>query len=180
MISTIFLILVLYQVKHFIADYPLQASKFMLGKFKDDWGFLGPLAAHASVHGAMTFAIAFVFTHALPLAIYLALLDSIIHFAMDRLKAGKKYMGRWKPLSKAEWLEQQELVAFAEGEETATHRVGARLKRVSMGEYRGLIRIEAKGKLRGNMLFWWAVGIDQAVHHLTHYLCIWFIIQHLL
>ncbi len=178
MISTIFTLLVLYQIKHWLADYPLQ-GEYMLGKFKDSWDFLEPLAAHVAVHGALTFAIAFVFTHAIPVAMSLAMLDAIIHFAMDRMKAGKKYMGRWKPLTAKEWMEEKEKLAFADGEEDPRHRVGARLKRLNVEEYRAHLRLDAKTRLRGNVLFWWALGIDQAVHHLTHYGVIWFIIRHL-
>jgi hypothetical protein len=54
-ITTIFLLLLLFQFKHFIADYPLQ-GEYMLGKFKDK-GWMLPLFAHVGVHGAFTFII---------------------------------------------------------------------------------------------------------------------------
>lgn len=96
MIARVFLLLLAYQAKHFLADYPLQ-GRYMLGKFRDDWGFVLPLAAHASVHALGTLAIAvwFVGWRAVPLALF----DAAVHFAMDRLKASRRYLGRYKPLT---------------------------------------------------------------------------------
>lgn len=34
-----------------------------------------------------------------------------------------------------------------------------------------------KRELRGNTLFWNALGLDQMVHHLTHYVCVWQILK---
>lgn len=52
----VFALLIAFQVKHFLADYPLQ-NRYMLGKFKDGWAFFWPLMAHAAVHGFGTFLI---------------------------------------------------------------------------------------------------------------------------
>jgi uncharacterized membrane protein len=114
----VFALLLVFQAKHFLADFPLQ-GRYMLGKFKPGWDFLSPLLAHVSVHGLMTLAICL---YVRPALWWLALVDMVAHFAMDRIKAGPKYLGRWKP---------------------------------------------------DNKLFWWALGIDQAWHHLTHYAIIW-------
>lgn len=32
-------------------------------------------------------------------------------------------------------------------------------------------------QLRSNERFWWALGFDQFVHHITHYVIIWIILQ---
>src|SRR4051812_19997771 len=85
-----------YQVKHFVADYPLQ-GRYMLGKFREDWGFFFPLLAHVSVHAAGTFAITWAF--GVRRAVGLALFDGTVHFFMDRAKASKRYLGRYKPLT---------------------------------------------------------------------------------
>jgi len=128
----VFVLLVIYQFKHFFADFPLH-GKYMLRKFADDWSFLGPLAAHCSVHAGFTFGIVLLFTRSFMLALALAGFDFAVHFTMDRMKAGKKYLGRFKALA---------------GKEFAT------------------ASDEAK---RGNAYFWWSLGFDQMVHHLTHY-----------
>ncbi len=127
-----FALLVAFQGKHWLADYPLQ-GRYMLGKFRDDWSFAKPLLAHVAVHALFTFLIAmWVLDNARP-AILLALFDACVHFGMDRLKAGKKYLGRFKPLTAAT-------------APTAT-----------------------PSEWRSNDRFWWAMGFDQMVHHLTHY-----------
>lgn len=118
----VFGLLILFQIKHFVADYPLQ-TRYMLGKFKEH-GWIKPLAAHCGVHAGFTFAIAFAFVD-FGLSLFVALLDFVIHFTMDRIKASPKLLGRF----------------------TA---------------------IDPK--------FWWALGFDQMIHHLTHYLIILVII----
>ncbi len=139
MIATIFALLVIYQAKHFFADYPLQ-TPYILGKFKDGWAFFKPLAAHCGVHAFFTLCIVLSFTCDVYFAICLAGLDFIIHFSMDRLKAGKKYFGRFKSLSAGEF-------AVANSEQKLS-----------------------------NKFFWWALGFDQSVHHLTHYLIVYLIV----
>lgn len=136
-LSIVFVLLLAFQAKHFIADYPLQ-RRWMLGKFKDDWGFVLPLLAHVSVHAVGTFLIACWF--GVGKAVLLALFDAIVHFMMDRLKASKKYLGRFKSLT-------------AETAPTATPQ-----------------------QWRSNDYFWWSLGFDQLVHHMTHYVIIWIII----
>ena len=121
-IVQIFLLLVIFQLKLFLADYPLQFG-YMLGKFKPDRSFFWPLVAHCSVHAAFTLAIVLCFN---PGVWWLALVDGVIHFFMDRLKAGPKYLGRFKDLYSKQ--------------------------------------------------FWWSLGFDQMVHHLTHYYIIYKIV----
>lgn len=118
-----FLILaVLFQIKHFLCDYPFQ-TPYMLGKFKGGTAWILPLASHATVHLAGTATTMNLWalmtgTH-WPLWIaFLPLLDFAVHFAVDRIKASPEWGGRWKPDSR---------------------------------------------------YFWWALGADQAAHHITHY-----------
>lgn len=139
-LGLIFILLVVYQIKHFLADFPLQGP-YMLKKFSPGWGFVPPLLAHVAVHASLTYAIVGTVTNNGLLAIQLAAIDAGIHFIMDRLKAGPKYLGQFKALTAGEY-------------QTAT----------------------AKAKT-GNTLFWWSLGLDQMVHHLTHYYLIWRIIS---
>lgn len=143
----IWVLLLAYQAKHFFADFPLQANQFMLGKFKPGWDFLPPLIAHCAVHAAMTLGIVMFVK---PELWWLALVDFVAHFTMDRLKAGPKWFGRWKPLSTKEYMHLHE----------------------KLGHHHD----DAKKPLRDNKLFWITVGIDQAVHHLTHYFIIWMLV----
>lgn len=143
MITTLFVPLFLYQLKHFIADYPAQSNRFMLGKFYPARRFILPLLAHVGVHAVGTFLITLAFTASSLLGIKLALFDAAVHFVMDRIKASPRLMGRWKPLTAPDYLEAQ--------------RTGNRKA------------------LHGNILFWNSLGLDQMVHHLTHYVCIWWI-----
>ena len=92
--TMLFTLLILFQLKHFICDYPLQ-NRYMLGKMQPkDWFF--PLLSHAAVHAAATFLIVMVFTQALMAAIFIGLLDLLTHFLIDRLKASPSYGGRFK------------------------------------------------------------------------------------
>ena len=60
MVEQIFILLLAFQVKHFLCDYPLQ-TQFMLGKFKDtDWVL--PLSQHCFVHAAGTMLVLFLFS----------------------------------------------------------------------------------------------------------------------
>ncbi len=165
----LFVLLVVYQLKHFLADYILQ-GEYMLGKFKPGWAFLMPLLAHVAVHSHFTFWIAFAslagfmgidFWTALNWATWIGLLDGFVHFYMDRLKASPKYMGRWKPVTAAEYMDCKSTIEHTGTWYDAQHEVV----------------VHAKARLRGNKLFWWALGFDQMVHHLTHYACIYFILH---
>jgi hypothetical protein len=157
----LFVLLFLFQIKHFLADYPLQ-GEYMLGKFKPNWSFLGPLLAHVGVHATFTFTIA-MFLVPWYVAVLLGLGDAAIHFTMDRIKAGPKYMGRWKPVTAKEWMESKAVTLPCE------------VPGLTMGPAADEYWFH-KRRLRGNVLFWWALGIDQMVHHLTHYGIIYFII----
>lgn len=151
--KTVFLLLIIYQVKHFLADYPLQ-GKYMLGKFKGGTEWVGPLVTHCLVHAGFTLLIAAVFC---PLwAPWLALLDGAVHFIMDRIKASPEMLGRFKALSANEMreimYEQEHYIKKFPGTQTSIN-----------------LKFEQAKKLKSNTLFWWSLGLDQMVHHLTHY-----------
>jgi hypothetical protein len=97
----IFALLLIFQLKHLLSDYLLQ-SRYMLGKFNADWSFFLPLAAHASVHAAFTLGVCCVFA---PTLWWLALLDGVSHFIIDRVKAGPRWLGRFNDKTRpAFWL----------------------------------------------------------------------------
>ncbi len=95
--ENIFILLVVYQFKHFLADFPLQ-REYMLKKFSPNWDFFLPLCLHAGVHAALTLLIVFIF-HVANLW-WLALVDFVIHFIMDRIKSGPRYLGRFNDRDK--------------------------------------------------------------------------------
>lgn len=154
----IFLLLTVYQLKHFLADYPLQ-FEFMLEKFHPrirKW--VPALATHCLVHGAFTLAIVIAVGSS---AYWLAALDFIAHFVMDRVKASPKLLGRFKALSAREYFN---LVHPKWHPDDMSHEGRTRHN-------------EIKAQLlRSNKYFWWCLGIDQMVHHLTHYFIIWRIV----
>ena len=97
----IYLLLIAFQAKHFICDYPLQ-NNYMLKKGSDS-GWVLPLSLHCFVHAFFTFTIAVLVTDFI-MAIIAALIDFVIHFVMDRIKASKKMLGKYNPSDKAFWV----------------------------------------------------------------------------
>lgn len=93
MITTVLLLWLAFDLKHFIADFVLQ-NEYMQGKFRQT-GWAAPLALHCLMHALCTLAIV-CFVN--PSMWWLALLDFTIHFTMDRIKASPRMMGRYKNL----------------------------------------------------------------------------------
>lgn len=118
--KTLFILLVVFQFKHWLCDYPLQRP-YMLNKFKGGTAWILPLCAHAGVHALLTFIVTSICSRSAVTGAALAALDFVVHFAVDRVKAAPTWGGRWKP---------------------------------------------------NEPYFWWALGADQAAHHLTHYFII--------
>ncbi len=121
-VSLIFILMAIYQVKHFLADYLFQHN-YMLKKIRPDWDFMGPLALHCCVHAGLTLSICLYFRADMW---WLAMVDFGLHFFMDRLRSGPKYLGRYNDINQS--------------------------------------------------IFWWILGFDQMIHHLTHLLLIWLIL----
>lgn len=122
----LFALLVAFQAKHFVCDYPLQTS-YMLGKGSKE-GWIKPLAYHCAVHAFATLIICIGFGVDYSVAVLLSLMDFSIHFVMDRIKASPNLLGKY---------------SF------------------------------------DNPKFWYSLGFDQMIHHLTHYLIIFFMILNL-
>lgn len=115
----IFALLLAFQVKHFFGDYLLQTTWMVNGKSRAGPEFVFPLSVHVLVHAALTLAIVMVIN---PSLWYLSVFDFAVHFTMDRIKAGPRFLGRYNDPNKSS--------------------------------------------------FWIPFGIDQMVHHLTHYIII--------
>jgi hypothetical protein len=135
MINPIFYLLVYFQIKHFLADYIFQ-TQYHLKKFLPTWEFFIPLLSHCVVHGSFTAIVVLTIN---PYMWWLILVDILVHFVMDRIKAGPKYLGRFKSLSAKEYNELESLPNSR----------------------------EVYKKKKENLFFWWSLGIDQMVHHLT-------------
>jgi len=104
--------MVLFAIKHVIADFLLQTTWMAMGKdAKTGWAL--PLLAHCSVHLVMTTLLMLILA---PRFWYVGLIDFTIHLAIDRAK----------------------------GFIVATYDV-----------------------TNQHTVFWWLIGTDQALHHLT-------------
>jgi hypothetical protein len=153
------LLVVVALLKHSIADYALQLPfKYMYGKFKPT-GWVLPLLAHSGIHGVFTFLIALCVAHNPLLALGLALMDTSIHFVMDRIKASPDLLGRYEALSKNEFKYYAEQLSHAEKLDLD--------KRFIMS------------KFKSNMIFWFCLELDQVVHHLTDVAVIAILIKYL-
>lgn len=162
-IQNVFVLLLLFQAKHFIADYPLQTT-YMLGKFKSGTEWIKPLLAHVGVHGALSVSI-LVWVN-WKLAVPLTLLDMSLHFIMDRIKASPKLLGRFKSLDATSY---KACYWMAEGRSIVNGQMMWDFNEEQMRTYRAI----GKKDLQSNTYFWWSLGLDQMVHHLTHYLLIY-------
>jgi hypothetical protein len=164
----IWVLLVIYQIKHFVADYPLQ-GKYMLRKFLPTPQWILPLLAHAGVHGGLTCLIAlFVKPQA---ALVLGLFDFIAHLTIDRLKASPNLGGRFKALTKAEYAYQAKQYADAKVI-LANREAGTTSHTIALEVVEACER-----NFKSNTYFWWALGADQTLHHLTHYIIIFLLLN---
>ncbi len=155
LIYNTFTLLIAFQIKHFVCDYLLQ-NKYMLGKFKTGFDWILPLTAHAAVHaiGTLLIIVSFLYYNRLDLSEFalvtfkLAIFDFTYHAVMDRIKANPNFLGRYEALSKNEYI-----------------NLAKYIEKYGMDE-------RSNEKLRSNRYFWYTLGLDQLVHHLTHYLII--------
>ena len=112
MLLLLFTVLVIFQVAHYLADFPLQ-NEYHLGKFnKENWIY--PLAAHVHIHSLLMgisfhisglIALTLDYNISMPLLVSLScliyLVNFVSHFVVDRIKASPSLGGRWKYPSKA-------------------------------------------------------------------------------
>lgn len=97
-LTLVFILLVVFQFKHFLCDFPLQFSFMIKRKCSPNWDFFFPLLAHALMHGIFTLITCLLIR---PDLWYLAPLDVVTHFTLDRLKSGPRYLGRFNDHQKA-------------------------------------------------------------------------------
>lgn len=96
-------LLIAFQVKHFICDYPLQTTKIAMGKGSPDPRVWVPLLAlHAGLHG-LGAALVMLAAVSWQAALLCGLADALVHFAVDRVKASKALGGRWAPNQSQFW-----------------------------------------------------------------------------
>lgn len=153
----IFVLLIIFQFKHFLADYPLQ-GKYMLGKFADGWKWVLPLSAHAGVHFLFTLMIC-LFVR--PQYWWLALFDFGTHFVMDRIKASPNLLGKYKALSANE---MKEALKFLDDYKDFDPPPNLPTKNV------------VHDMIRRNAYFWWCLGVDQIVHHLSDLFIVYWLV----
>jgi len=76
-------LLLVMALKHYLADFVLQTNWIARGKERpEDW--MGPLALHVLIHAAFTLVIALAVA---PRLWWLALVDLVVHAAIDRGKS---------------------------------------------------------------------------------------------
>jgi len=89
---------------------------------------------------------------------------------MDRIKASPNLLGRFKALSGAEYFKITQQLKEVEAIEKKN------LETQTSGDETNIcydIRVSAAERFKSNTYFWWTLGLDQGVHHLTHYFIIW-------
>jgi hypothetical protein len=96
--SFAFILLVVFQIKHFLGDFPLQTQYMLRLKSAPGMQFVIPLAVHCLVHAGMTLAIVCCVNAAFW---WLAGIDFIVHFLMDRIKSGPQFLGRYNDIEKS-------------------------------------------------------------------------------
>jgi len=123
-LELVLVLVVLFQIKHFVADYPLQTPAMIRGKgiLFNPQGIL-----HSLHHSALTLATLMIFSLVHPVAILLAVIiasaEFFIHYGIDYTKM----------------------------------QYG---KRLTTSDPR----------------FWWAIGFDQMLHHLTYLAFAWIVL----
>jgi hypothetical protein len=164
-VTKYFLMTTLFQVKHYVADYPLQLKfDYMLGKFKPGWDFVGPLGSHVAVHGIMTVAILGYFCSFMSwgMILLLAVLDMAIHFTMDRIKASPHIWGKFKTLTKRDFEEYTAKIQNYAEAKAADPYFAQQMDNAPVKA-----QTEWAQRRKDNYNFWNSLGIDQFIHHMT-------------
>ncbi|WP_209598238.1 DUF3307 domain-containing protein [Ruegeria sp. HKCCSP351] len=99
-IGAVLLMLCLFQVKHMFADYYLQTPKMLSGR--GEYFHLGR-AQHAAVHVAGSVIVFAVFGAPVLFILIVGLLEWVIHFNIDFLKASYSDKKQLEPTQAAFW-----------------------------------------------------------------------------
>jgi hypothetical protein len=146
LLTLLLVALLAFQLKHFLVDFVFQDAWMAEGKHRPGNDFFPPLLAHSAMHAWWTFCIALMLTgYRFKASALMALVDLVTHFFVDRVKAGPKYLGRFKALSASEYVS---------------------IKEQLNAEYAPAVAA-ARQKLRHNTVFWVSLGLDQMAHHLV-------------
>lgn len=102
MTKEILVVLILFQLKHFFADFPLQNFFMISGKGKTGLAWIMPLSAHCAVHAGLSLSI-ILFVN--PSLFWLIIGEFVAHFLIDRSKCLYKLpQGAWAPDEKGKYL----------------------------------------------------------------------------
>jgi hypothetical protein len=97
----------------------------------------------------------------------LALFDFFMHFMMDRIKASPEMLGRYKPLDANGYANMRSIIDVFK---SALVLDGP----IDKTQYTSMRAAERR--ITENKYFWWSLGFDQMVHHLTHYAIIYVLV----
>lgn len=90
-VNNIFILFFAFNIKQFLGDFVFQ-NTYMLTKDRDNWDFFLPLVTHSMIHAFLSLMIILVIK---PSCWYLFFIDLGCHFLIDRIKAGKNYLGKY-------------------------------------------------------------------------------------
>ncbi len=100
------------QIKHLIADFYIQPSRWFADKHR--YISMGG-SRHALVHGLMSFLVLYGFTRNLNFSFLVSITECVIHFHIDWIKA---YLGKAKA-----WKTDQQVYWWAFGSDQALHHI---------------------------------------------------------
>lgn len=89
------LLMLLFAVKHFLADVTFQTEPQTQGKGKAKGWFI-PLLCHAGTHGMFTAMIMTAWTRSVNLGLLCGIFDTISHFIIDRIKSSPHLLGKYR------------------------------------------------------------------------------------
>src|SRR5690606_31961493 len=112
-----------------------------------------------------TFIIVLFYTLSMPYALMLAWFDFLVHFLMDRIKASPNLLGQYQAITKEEYGRLTDAIAQAKWNNN--DRALAKINQ------------DFQKRKKSNKYFWWSLGFDQMVHHLTDIVIIAMIIMYL-
>lgn len=101
---TVFVLLIVFQVKHFVIDYVVQFSRHDSMRKFNATGWVIPLFKHANDHGmasafivsTVLYAVGTAWLPLILLSLGAYLFDLTIHFTMDRIKASPHILGKYR------------------------------------------------------------------------------------
>ena len=99
--TTLLLLLVLFQVKHLLADYVFQSSWMVESKGR--YGHVGGLA-HSAVHGLLSLPVLFMAPLSIGAVAAIAVAETVLHYHIDWTKAAVGRRLDLTPAKKGYWV----------------------------------------------------------------------------